>query len=146
MSNTPQNRHDNRRLPAGWRLADGWLYEPGGYARNVLNDAGRIDALRIATILENYGEREHAAAWRGGPKLTPEQLHGPAAFAALRAIVAVASDYTVALPVPALRMYDLARETLLSLNSPRPTYGRTTVAPGAFSEVESGTPSPTADR
>jgi hypothetical protein len=53
-------------LPNGWKIAHAdWLQAPDGSERFIRRKDGRVDRLKVATVLGNYNETEHARMWGG---------------------------------------------------------------------------------
>jgi hypothetical protein len=58
-------------LPAKWSYKKPFLKDEEGYERAALDKSGKLARLYVASVLENYGYPEHAAAWRGAAPPDP---------------------------------------------------------------------------
>ena len=54
-------------LPMLWRIVDDFLWDGDDHPRHIRQPDGKIDRMKVATILENHGYEKYAKAWMTTP-------------------------------------------------------------------------------
>jgi hypothetical protein len=57
----------NGCLPPHWSIETGIMHREDGVTSFVIDSSGKIDREKVATILENYGYKDHAKRWYMSP-------------------------------------------------------------------------------
>ncbi len=79
---SPIAQHTPGPLPAHWSIKGQYMTSEDGCQRFIHDESGKVDRLRVATVLENHGYEDHARLWH----LSPLQAAAPELLDALEVL------------------------------------------------------------